>query len=105
MDDNITVEILKEIRKELQTTRDTLHQDLSDLRQVLSQQVRETRDELRETREQLVRRQTESEIRVSTEIVGVASAVGQVRDLLHDAVRTQLHDHERRIIALEKKKG
>lgn len=108
MDDSITVEILKDIRKELQTTRDTLHQDLSDLCKEVNdvrQYGLETRDELRQTREQLVRRQTESEIRISSEIVAVASAVGEVRDLLRDAVRNQLHDHERRITALEKKSG
>ena len=93
MDDSITVEILKDIRKELQTTRDVRQYGL------------EVRDELRQTREQLVRRQTESEIRISSEIVAVASAVGEVRDLLRDAVRNQLHDHERRITELEKKRG
>jgi uncharacterized coiled-coil DUF342 family protein len=108
MDDSITVEILKDIRKELQTTRDTIHQDLSELRQEVGevrQHGRETRDELRETREQLIRRQTETEIRLSTEIVAVASMMGQVRDLLRAGVRTELNDHERRITALEKKRS
>ena len=105
MDDSITVEILKDIRKELQTLRD---QDMSDLRQQLSevrQFGRETRDELRETREQLIRRGTETEIRLSTEIVALGAVMGQIRDGLRAGVRTKLDDHERRIAALEKKRG
>lgn len=90
MDDSITLEVLKDIREELRTTRETLHADL-----------RDTTDRL----DRLERRQTESEIRISTEIVNVASAIFEVRDLLRDTVSTQLHDHERRITALEKKKA
>ncbi|HEY2365025.1 MAG TPA: hypothetical protein VGH87_01520, partial [Polyangiaceae bacterium] len=108
MDDSITVEILKDIRNELQTTRTTLHQDISELRQELSdvrQQGRETLDELRETREQLVRRGAETEIRLSTEIVAHAAVMAQIRDALRAGVQTKLNDHERRIAALEKKRG
>ena len=105
MDDSITVEILKDIRKELQTTRETLHADLRDTRDELRAELRETREQLTDRIERLERKQTESDIRISTELVGVASAVFQVRDLLRETVRTQLHDHERRITALEKKSG
>ena len=108
MDDSITVEILKDIRKELQTLRDTSHQDMTDLRQELSevrQYSRETRDELRATREQLIRRGAESEIRLSTEIVAHGAIMAQIRDSLRAGVQTKLSDHERRIAALEKKRG
>ena len=108
MDDSITVEILKDIRKELQTTRETLHQDIGELRQEVSelaQYGRETRDELRETRQQLIRRQADTEIRLSTEIVALGSVMGQIRDALRAGVRTELDDHERRITALEKKRS
>ena len=108
MDDSITVEILKDIRKELQTTRETLHQDINELRHEVSelaQYGRETRDELRETREQLVRRGTESEIRLSTEIVAHNAVMAQIRDALRAGVQTKLNDHERRISELEKKRG
>jgi len=108
MDDSITVEILKDIRKELQTTRETLHEDLRVVHQRLSdveQYSRETRDELRETREQLVRRGTETEIRLSTEIVAHGAVMAQIRDALRAGVQTKLSDHERRITALEKKNG
>jgi hypothetical protein len=100
MDDSITVEILKDIRKELQTTRDTLHADLSEVRR----EIHETRDELRETREQIIRRQVESEIRLSTEIAAHGAVMAQIRDALRAGVQTKLSDHERRITALEKKR-
>jgi len=105
IDDSITVEILKDIRKELQTTRETLHQDLSAVHQRLSdveQYSRETRDELRETRQELIRQHAESEIRLSTEIVSHGAVMAQIRDSLRAGVQTKLSDHERRIRRLEK---
>lgn len=53
------------------------------------------------------RRQTESELRLSTEVLALADVTRQVRDLLatrlddHDAVV----DHERRLAALEERRG
>ena len=108
MDDSITVEILKDIRREIQTTRETLHEDLSVVHQRLSdveQYSRETRDELRETREQLIRRGVETEIRLSTEIVAHGALMSQIRDALRAGVQSKLADHERRITELEKKNG
>jgi hypothetical protein len=66
------------------------------------------RDELRKTNERLdrlERRQTEDAVRVATELVAVAHAVGEVRDLLKErrAEREKIDDHERRISALEKR--
>jgi hypothetical protein len=56
--------------------------------------LREIRDEIRELRgevkgtnqrmESLERRQTETEVRLASELVAVARAVGEVRDLLRD---------------------
>ena len=77
--------------------------------------LREIRDELKGTNVRLDRvesgvaavenRQTETEVRLATEIVAVARAVGEVRDLLRDglAIRAQVDDHERRLSALEKR--
>ena len=50
-------------------------------------------------------RQTETEVRLATEIIAVARAVGDVRDLLRDnlVVRAQVDDHERRLTALERR--
>ena len=44
-------------------------------------------------------------LRLATEIVAVARAIGQVRDLLKKqrSERERVNDHERRIRALEKK--
>ncbi len=54
---------------------------------------------------QLERRQTDDAVRLSTEVIAVAKAVGQVRDLLRDQRldRDKMTDHERRISALEKR--
>ena len=77
--------------------------------------LREIRDELKGTNVRLDRvesrvaavenRQTETEARLATELVAVARAVGEVRDLLRDglAIRAQVDDHERRLSALEKR--
>ena len=77
--------------------------------------LREIRDELKGTNVRLDRvesgvaavenRQTETEVRLATELVAVARAVGEVRDLLRDglAIRAQVDDHERRLSALEKR--
>jgi hypothetical protein len=75
--------------------------------------LREIRDQLKGTNERLdgvtarldavEKRQNESETRLATELVGVARAVIEVRDLLRDRLdlRDRLEDHERRIAALE----
>ena len=77
--------------------------------------LREIRDELKGTNvrldrvesrvETLGKRQTETEVRLASELVAVARAVGEVRDLLRDglALRPQVEDHERRLSALEKR--
>jgi hypothetical protein len=65
-------------------------------------------EELSSRVERLERRQVEAEIRISTELVGVAGAVREVRDLLREdlALRRRVDDHEARIRALEdRKKG
>jgi chromosome segregation ATPase len=79
------------------------------------QVLREIRDELKQTNvglerveervEALERRQSESEVRLATELVAVAKAVQEVRDLLRDnlAVQHRVDDHERRIVALERR--
>jgi hypothetical protein len=68
------------------------------------------RDEMRQMREDLRRlekRQSDDATRLSTELVGVAKAVLQVRDLLREQriERERVEDHEKRIRALEKKAG
>jgi hypothetical protein len=62
---------------------------------------------LAEGLERVARRQTEAEVRLATEVVGVAGAVREVRDLLREdrALRNRVDDHERRIVAIEKHAG
>lgn len=66
------------------------------------------RDEMRPMREDLrkpQKRQSEDSTRLATELVSVAQAVIQVRDLLRDdrIERGRIDDHERRIRSIEKK--
>jgi hypothetical protein len=79
------------------------------------QVLREIRDEIKQTNEQLgrvegkvearERRQSESEVRLASELVAGAKAVQEVRDLLRDnlAVQHRVEDHERRLAALERR--
>ena len=88
-----TLTLLREIRDELKGTNVRLE----------GTNVRLDRVESRV--ETLGRRQTETEVRLASELVAVARAVGEVRDLLRDglALRPQVEDHERRLSALEKR--
>lgn len=77
--------------------------------------LRQIRDEMRGMRheqqttnerlDRLERRQTEDSVRLASELVAVARAVVEVRDLLRDqrAEQTKLEDPERRLRAIEKK--
>jgi len=53
------------------------------------------------------KRQAESEMRLATELVAVAHAVGEVRDLLRERLedRGRLDDHERRIASIETRRS
>ncbi len=55
----------------------------------------------------LERRQTSSEVRIAAEIVAVAGAMHELRDVIvaDRACREQVHDHELRLIRLEKRAG
>jgi len=94
---DLTTEVLVQIRDELRLTREQLKNEIHDVRGALEQ----TNARL----ERLEHRQTEDAVRLATEVVAVANAVGQVRDLLRDQRQDQnrIDDHERRIAALETK--
>lgn len=83
---HLTTDILIQIRDELQKANARL-------------------DTTNERLERLERSHTEDAVRLSTEVVAVANAVGQVRDLLRARRidRRKVEDHERRIAALEKR--
>jgi lipase chaperone LimK len=96
---DLTIEILKGIREETHRT----NEQLDELRTEVRVGLGEVRSELGELRD----RQTATEIRLATELVGVAGAVREVRDLLREdrALRGRVDDHERRISAIEGRTG
>jgi hypothetical protein len=98
---NLTTEILVQIRDEMRATRLELRDEIRALREEHSASLSELNDHV----DQLERRQTEDAVRLSTEVVALASAVREVRDLLRDQhiERERLEDHERRLRALEKR--
>ena len=132
MDGDITGTVLREIRDEIKETREGLRSEMQQVRNDLQQvrndlrgEIHQTRDELRgeieqtrvdlggridETNERFdrhERRQTESEIRLATELVALAGMVHGLRDDLREdrKLRGRVDDHERRIGALEKERG
>ncbi len=95
---DLTISILKGIRDDLAALRAEAVKT--------NERLDTTNERLDTTNERLERvehRQTESEIRLATELVAVAQAVNQVRDLLKAGMEVQktVNDHERRISALE----
>ncbi len=93
-----TLLVLQQIHREIQGSNQRL--------EGVESQLGGLRAEIHDTNvrvEELARRQTESEMRLATEVVSVAQAVGEVRDLLRD----RLDDHHRvddlvqRVSALE----
>jgi hypothetical protein len=55
--------------------------------------------------ERLERRQTETEIRLATELIAVAKAIGEVSDLLRDQTDVRLRRCEARLDDLERRSG
>jgi hypothetical protein len=96
---DLTIEILKGIREENRRTNEQLDE--------LRTEVRTGLDEVRTGLGELRDRQTSTEVRLSTELIGVASAVREVRDLLREdrALRSRVDDHERRLVAIEQRTG
>jgi hypothetical protein len=99
---DLTIEILNGIRDEVRNTNariDGLRDEVHGLRGDTNTGFSETNARL----DRLERRRTESEVRLSTEIVAVVDAVHELRDVLadHRALRSQVSDHERRLVAVE----
>jgi hypothetical protein len=97
------VKLLGEIRDELKATRQEFSAELKLTRKELSSRLDETNSRL----ERVERRQVESEVRLATEIVAVATANDQLNATLTDnrKLRAQVTDHESRLRALEKKRA
>jgi len=93
---DLTTQVLIEIRDEARKTN-------AEVAQVRAE-VAQTNSHL----ERLERRQTESEIRISIEIVTVAGAIDRLTEALLDpkrfgGVTARLDDHERRLETLERR--
>ena len=89
---SLTIEILKQIRDGVAETNRRLDQ---------------TNQRLDDTRKELLARQTETEIRLATELVAVVGAVHSLRAaILEDRdLRQTVDDHEQRLRAIERKTG
>ena len=86
---DITVEILKDIRQELRNVRgdlssriDSTNSELGKLRIDLSTRIDQTNADLGSLRSAMIQRLTESEVRTATELTDVVGAIHEVRDLL-----------------------
>ncbi|MBN8612787.1 MAG: hypothetical protein J0L92_19485 [Deltaproteobacteria bacterium] len=95
---DLTVKILSEIRDEIRGTRVDL-----------SAKIDQTNARLEETNQKvdlLARRQTETEVRLATEIVALAGAVDRTNKLLRERLddRDRIDDIDRRVSALERAK-
>jgi hypothetical protein len=99
---DLTIEILKDIRDGVHKTNERLD-SVNERLDATNERLDATIGGLGELRD----RQTATEVRLATEIVGVAGAVREVRDLLREdrALRGRVDDHERRISAMEGRAG
>jgi hypothetical protein len=107
---DLTIEILKGIREEAHQTNnrlDELRTDLVDGTRKTNQRLHELRTDMVDRAGRVERRQRETEVRLATELVAVGAAVREVRDLLREdrALRDRVDDHERRLVALERRTG
>ncbi len=93
------IKILGQIRDELKTTRTELSSRLD----VTNQRLDETNQRL----DHLERRQVETEVRLSTELVAVTAAIGDLKKVIVEdrKLRAQVSDHENRLKVLERKKA
>lgn len=105
---DLTIEILRGIRDEVRGLRGDANERI-DATNVRLDATNARLDALREDTnfrfERLERRENETEVRLASEIVAVAGAVREVRDLLREdrAADHRIDDHERRIAALEQR--
>ena len=103
---DLTIEILKGIREETHKTSERVNETNQRLDET-NQRLDNLRTDLVDRIERVERRQTESEVRLASELVAVGGAVREVGDLLREdrALRTRVDDHERRLSAVERRTG
>ena len=101
-----TIVVLKQIRDAITQTNERIGQTNQRLDQT-NQRLDQTREELSERLDQVQRRQTETEIRLATELAAVVGAVHTVRDaVLGDKdLRRTVVDLEQRVSAIERRTG
>ena len=99
---SLTIAILREIRDEIRHTNERL-----DLTNERLDQTNGRLDQTNGRLERLERRQTETEVRLATEIGAVASAVNELADLFRkDRIyHAKVDEHDKRIADLERKVG
>lgn len=97
MASDLTTEILVQIRDEIRKTNERLDATRTEV----SFRIDATNDRL----DRLDKRQAESEIRLSTELIAVAGAIREVRDLLREdrATREAVQRHETRFVDVEQR--
>ncbi len=110
MADEVTVAVLREIRDEVRSTRTQLSEridDVSDRIDSVRTELSERIDKVSERMEALERRQTQTEVRLATELVAVVGAVREVRDTLREGfdLGRRVADHEARLARIEKRLG
>ncbi len=99
---DLATEVLIQIRDELKHTREALSSRLD----ATNSRLDTTNSRLDETNSRLdrvERRQSETETRLATELIGVANAVNQLKDMLmaDRVLRQRVDEHDRRIALLE----
>lgn len=103
MSDEVTVQILRDIRDEIRSTNTRL--ETTNAR--LDAHIDTTREGLQSLREELGRKIVESEVRTSTAIHELAGTMHDVRDLLRDRLdlRDRVDRCERDIAELKHRVG
>jgi chromosome segregation ATPase len=96
---DIMIKVLQEIRDELKGTRQDLIGRID--------QTNSRLDEANERLDRVERRQTESEVRLATELTAVVGAIDELKDVLIEdrKLRTAVADHEVRLKVLEQRKA
>jgi hypothetical protein len=96
-----------ELSREMIEARAELSTEMGELRAELRGEMSELRADLRDRFERVEHRRMETEIRLATQLVAVAGAVRDVRDLLREdrVLRQRVDEHEKRISALERGAG
>jgi uncharacterized coiled-coil DUF342 family protein len=100
---DLTIEILKDIRAEIRTTRETLAERID----ATNSRLDVTNERLDVTNERLDSTIAQVGARVRTEILEVASAVQTLTTLFREdrQLRHHVDDHEKRLGSLERRTG